>query len=70
MPADSRTRSIDGIDSPGLKNVVVSGLTLRHADFEGLLVTNASSVTIDHNKIVENDKNLNFSAGTCPDCRL
>lgn len=57
---------IDGIDSPGLKNVVVTGLTLRNADFEGLLVTNASSVTIDHNKILENDKSLNFNGGTCP----
>ncbi len=35
---------IDGLDNPGLSNVVVTGFTVEHANFEGILVTNASSL--------------------------
>src|SRR6516165_4282065 len=37
---------IDGLDHSGLSEVVVRGFTIQHANFEGILVTNASSVTI------------------------
>ena len=32
---------IDGIDHPGLSNVVVTGFTIENANFEGILVANA-----------------------------
>ncbi|MGE5206754.1 MAG: nitrous oxide reductase family maturation protein NosD [Chlamydiota bacterium] len=57
---------VDGIDTPMLKDVVVKGFTVRNANFEGVLVTNASAVTIWGNRILANDKSLDAAAGTCP----
>ncbi|HLK64650.1 MAG TPA: right-handed parallel beta-helix repeat-containing protein [Bryobacteraceae bacterium] len=59
---------VDGIDNKGLANVVVSGFTVQNANFEGILVTNASSVTISGNILTGNDKSLNFAgdSSTCP----
>jgi parallel beta-helix repeat protein len=56
---------IDGLDHPGLSNVLVTGFTIENANFEGILATNASSVTLWNNHIVRNDKSLNIAAGTC-----
>jgi hypothetical protein len=49
---------IDGIDNPGLSKVVVTGFTVENANFEGILVTNASFVTIWENEVINNDKSL------------
>ena len=57
---------IDGINHPGLGNVVVSGFTVENANFEGILVTNAFSVTLWNNRVINNNKSLNISAATCP----
>ncbi len=57
---------VDGIDNNGLKNVVVTGFTVENADFEGILVTNASSVTVQNNQVVNNDKSLDITTFTCP----
>lgn len=57
---------IDGIDHPGLSNVVVSGFTVENANFEGILIANASAVTVRNTLVTQNDKSLNPSAGTCP----
>ena len=57
---------IDGIDYPRLRNVVVSGFTVKNANFEGILVANARSVTVWGNEVTDNNKSLNASAGTCP----
>jgi nitrous oxidase accessory protein NosD len=57
---------IDGIDNPALSNIVVSNFTVQNANFEGILITNASSVTVWNNHIIGNDKGLNAAAGTCP----
>src|SRR6516165_11353776 len=49
---------VDGLDNPGpptLSEVVVTGFTIRNANFEGILVTNASSVTISDNRVVNNN---------------
>lgn len=59
---------VDGMDNPGLANVFVSGFTVQNAPFEGILITNASSVTIANNVLMGNDKALTFGAagGACP----
>jgi parallel beta-helix repeat protein len=58
---------IDGRDNPGLRQVVVAGFTIQNAKFEGILVTNASSVTTSDNRVVSNDLALNPSPPpTCP----
>jgi parallel beta-helix repeat protein len=57
---------IDGLDHSGLSSVLISGFTIENANFEGILVTNASSVTVWNNNVIDNDKGLNVSAATCP----
>jgi parallel beta-helix repeat protein len=55
---------VDGIDNPGLSKVVVTGFTVANANFEGVLVTNASYVTFWDNEVIHNDLVLNPSG--CP----
>ncbi len=57
---------VDGLDNSGLANVTVSGFTVENANFEGILITNASSVAIQGNRVTGNDRSLNFAAGKCP----
>jgi len=57
---------INGLDNPGLKHVVVKGFKVERARFEGILITNATAVTIAENHVVNNDRNLNFSSHVCP----
>ena len=57
---------IDGLDNPGLNDVLVTGFTIKNANFEGILVTNVSSSEIYNNKVVNNDKGLDLSSSTCP----
>jgi len=59
---------IDGHGNPGLSDVVVSGFTVENANFAGILITNASYVTISDNEVVNNDKGLVTTgpADTCP----
>jgi len=57
---------IDGLDSATpLSHVVISGFTVYNAQFEGILVQNASYVTISNNLVFDNDLALNITAGTC-----
>lgn len=48
----------------GVANVVISGFKVRNADFEGILLTNATNVTVVGNEVTDNDASL--SGGTCP----
>jgi hypothetical protein len=57
---------IDGLDNPGLSGVVVTGFTVENANFEGILVTNASDITIWSNRVLNNDKSFSISTVTCP----
>jgi parallel beta-helix repeat protein len=57
---------IDGLDHTGLSSVVVKGFAVRNANFEGILITNASNVTIWDNLVVNNDKSLEPSIPACP----
>jgi hypothetical protein len=54
---------IDGFDHPGLSKVVVTRFTVENANFEGILVTNASSVIIAENEVIHNDLVLNPGGG-------
>ena len=57
---------VDGIDNPGLSNVLVTGFTITNANFEGALFTNTSSSLFYSNRVVNNDKGLIIGSGTCP----
>ncbi len=61
--------NIDGLGNPGLSHVVVSGFTVANANFQGILATNTSDVTITNNHVTGNDRSLQpFHAGgpICP----
>ena len=47
---------VDGFDHPGLTNVTVTGLTVKNALYEGVLVVSAASVTVSKNYLANNDK--------------
>jgi parallel beta-helix repeat protein len=53
-----------GVEITGQNHVVIRGFTIENANLSGVLINDASAVTIDDNHIVNNDKNL--SAGQCP----
>jgi hypothetical protein len=58
---------IDGHNHPGLSHVVVTGFTVRNANFQGILITDSSFVTIFSNHVTLNDKSLNVGPPpTCP----
>ncbi len=57
---------VDGLDNSGLSNVVVSGFTVENAYYEGILVTNASGVTISNNNVLHNDQSLEPAIPACP----
>jgi parallel beta-helix repeat protein len=57
---------VDGIDNGGIAGVVVSGFQVQNANFEGILLTNASQVTITDTHVLKNDVSLNLSNFTCP----
>jgi hypothetical protein len=57
---------IDGRDNPGLTQVVVTGFTVENANFEGILVTTASLVTIQGNHVTGNNRSLDFANSLCP----
>ncbi len=42
---------IDGWDAPGLAGVTVRGFTVQNANYEGMLIQNASDVTVSGNTV-------------------
>jgi parallel beta-helix repeat protein len=59
---------VDGMDNPNLSGVLISGFTVQNANFEGIVVTNASGITIMGNTVTGNNKGLVLTAAgpTCP----
>ena len=50
----------------GVSGVLVSGFRVRNANFEGVLIANASDVTIVDNHVLDNNKSLDIGGGECP----
>lgn len=59
---------VNGIDNPKLSGVLISGFTVRNAKYEGILVTNASGITISNNILTGNDTALGMGdkGPVCP----
>jgi parallel beta-helix repeat protein len=57
---------VDGLDHPGISHVLISGFTVKNADFEGVLATNADSITVFQTVVTNNDLSLSAATGTCP----
>jgi hypothetical protein len=49
----------------GVSDVVISGFEVRNADFEGILVANASNVTLVGNHVHDNNRALDIAGHTC-----
>ena len=61
----SRGFFVDGMAAPGLSGVNISGFTIRNANFEGVLVLNASAVTLSNNTVTGNNRSISHPTGTC-----
>ena len=57
---------IDGLGNAALTGVLVTGVTVMNANYEGILVTNSSYLTISENHVTANNQSLNTANGTCP----
>ena len=57
---------IDGLDNPGMAGLLITGLAVTNANFEGILVTNASYLVISENHVTGNNQSLDVASGTCP----
>jgi parallel beta-helix repeat protein len=57
---------IDGLDNPGLAGVVVTGFTVKNANLEGIVITNASNVTVSYTRVLNNNLALDINDATCP----
>jgi len=58
--------NVDGFNHAGLAQVIVSGFSVQNANAQGIVVTNASDVTISNNNVTGNDKSLDITTLTCP----
>lgn len=58
--------NVDGFNNPNLAHVIVSGFTVQNANAQGILVTNASDVTVSNNRVRGNDRSLDPVALQCP----
>ena len=59
---------VDGTGTNGFGGVVVSGFTVENANQQGILVENATNVTIWGNQVLNNDRALTTSGGGEPTC--
>jgi len=50
----------------GVADVLISGFKIRNANFEGILVVNATDVTIVGNDVVDNNQSLDIADSACP----
>lgn len=58
--------NVDGLNHGGLSDISISGFKVQNANFEGIVVTNASRVTISGNQVLKNNINLNINTVECP----
>lgn len=59
---------VDGFDNPGLSDVIIAGFTVKNAQWEGVLVVNASDVTIRDNVIRNNTQAPSMFTGATTGC--
>jgi parallel beta-helix repeat protein len=59
---------VNGIENKNLSGVFISGFTVQNANFEGILVANATGTTITGNILQGNNLSLSFAGGApaCP----
>ena len=50
----------------GVADVLISGFKIRNANFEGILVVNATDATITGNDVLDNNQSLDIADDACP----
>lgn len=58
--------NVDGFNHAGLAHVIISGFHVRNANAQGIVVTNASDVSISDNLATGNDRSLDVPNLMCP----
>jgi parallel beta-helix repeat protein len=58
--------NVDGFNNVGLSAVVISGFRIQNANNAGIVVSNASNVTISDNNLLNNDRGLVPEGPQCP----
>ncbi|MGC1297259.1 MAG: right-handed parallel beta-helix repeat-containing protein [Alloacidobacterium sp.] len=66
MPNGIFVNGLWAAPNAGVADVLISGFKIRNANFEGILVVNATDVTIVGNDVVDNNQSLDIADGTCP----
>ncbi len=66
LPNGIFINGMSGAPNAGIANVLIAGLAIRDANFEGILVANASGVNIVDNHVYHNNLALDIDAQTCP----
>jgi len=59
---------VDGLGHPALGRVIIRGFTVENANHQGIVVTNASDVTIVDNHVTGNDRALQLAPNAPPSC--
>lgn len=52
--------------NPGVADVLISGFNVRNANYEGILVVNATDITLAGNHVSGNNKSLDVAGQACP----
>lgn len=65
LPNGIFVNGMSAAPATGVSGVVISGFTVRNANFEGILVANATDVLLTGNLVTDNDKALDISAPKC-----
>jgi Right handed beta helix region len=52
--------------NPGVGNILIEGFKIANANFEGVLIANASDVVLVNNLVTDNNKALDVSGAACP----
>jgi parallel beta-helix repeat protein len=60
--------NVDGINHTGLSGVIVRGFTVQNANHQGIVVTNASDITIIGNRVTGSDRALQIDPNGPPTC--
>jgi nitrous oxidase accessory protein NosD len=59
--------NVDGFNNVGLSAVTIVGFTIRNANNAGIVISNASNVTVSENSVLNNDRGLvSEDLATCP----
>lgn len=66
LPVGIWVNGMSAAPKAGVAGVVISGFKVRHANYEGILLTNVTDATLTDNEVTENDQSLDSTNSTCP----